>query len=92
MLIGKWYAFVLTSEGNLMYSESGHPTMLRSIRRQDVLCAGRFRVTTKMHLEVLSTSGALPNVTKKEFDLVEYELLRILEECNVFTYGVSWKK
>lgn len=92
MLIGKWYAFVLTNEGNLMYSKSGHPTMLRSIRRQDISCAGRFRVTTKMHLEVLPTSGALPNVTKKEFNLVEYELLRILEEREIFTHGVSWKK
>lgn len=85
----KWYAFAVLDNYRLVVSESGHPTMLRSVERQDVLCAGRFRITDV--IEVFGASGALPSVEKKHRIIVEDLLIDYAERQSKFPVKVIWR-
>ncbi len=75
--------FVVMDNWKVLLSYQGHPAMMRGLSKQDVWCAGRIRVFPS-YGQILSVSGYLPNVKKKDHDAIEGLLAEALEERGLY--------
>ena len=82
-MVARLLTFAVMDNWKVLLSYQGHPAMIRGLSKQDVWCAGRIRMYPS-YSQILSVSGYLPNVRKKDRDVIESLLAEALEKRGEF--------